>query len=150
MCKQLNHIFLFFQSTSFAYVQSCLKTRNPNRTWHNSQVEFIHLLLLSVLCFFTFGYHVHEKAILLVVPTLIPLIFSNIKYARLFLLLSTIGYYSLFPLLFGPAETFLQLVLFSIHSLFSVVAINGHYMAIKCPLANIESTTSLISMRHLR
>lgn len=88
-------------------------------------------MVQSTLCFFAFGYHVHEKAILLVVPPSIPLIFTNLRYGRLFVLLSTLGYFSLFPLLFGPEQFLLQSILFAIHLLFTVVAIDQHYAHFK-------------------
>ncbi|KAI2796087.1 glycosyl transferase [Blomia tropicalis] len=60
-------------------------------------ISFIELTIASTASFFIFGYHVHEKAILLIIPVMIPLIFAKQIYARNFLIVSTIGYFSLFP-----------------------------------------------------
>ena len=48
------------------------------------------------------GWHVHEKAILMVTLPLALLAFEDVQSSRLFLLLNTIGNYSLFPLLYRP------------------------------------------------
>lgn len=91
------------------------------------EIRFLNLILLSGLTFYEFGYHVHEKAILLIIPAMIPLIFAHIDYAHLFLLLSVSGYYSLFPLLYQEAESMLKLLLMAMHIVFSVGALNSRY-----------------------
>ncbi|CDK25498.1 unnamed protein product [Kuraishia capsulata CBS 1993] len=66
--------------------------------------KFVGSLTLCGFASFLFGWHVHEKAILLVI---IPFTFIVPKDKRLFevfKLLTCAGYVSLFPLLFRPAE----------------------------------------------
>ncbi|KPM09830.1 dolichyl pyrophosphate Glc1Man9GlcNAc2 alpha-1,3-glucosyltransferase-like protein [Sarcoptes scabiei] len=87
-----------------------------------SEIRFLHFILFSSLTFYQFGYHVHEKSIILPLTTLIPLIFVKIDYARLFLLLSLTGYYSLFPLLFKPMEALVKVISITIHLIFSLVS----------------------------
>ncbi|CAG4964649.1 unnamed protein product [Parnassius apollo] len=63
-------------------------------------VSFVRCLTVCATCSFMFGWHVHEKAILMI---LIPLSFLAILGdvdGRLFLFVSTVGHYSLFPLLY--------------------------------------------------
>lgn len=65
------------------------------------------------LCSFLFGYHVHEKAILI---TLIPLAIMAAKgrdptAPSRYIFLSTIGTYSLFPLLTEPQEYLIKIFL---------------------------------------
>jgi len=66
------------------------------------------------LCSFLFGYHVHEKAILM---TLIPMAIIVAKarhgdrMAGLYMFLTTIGTYSLFPLLTEPQEYLIKVFL---------------------------------------
>jgi len=57
-----------------------------------------------------FGWHVHEKAILLVLVPLSLLAAENYAYFRTFMIASTAGVVSLFPLLFTPAEQIIEAV----------------------------------------
>ncbi|KAJ0179334.1 hypothetical protein K1T71_005046 [Dendrolimus kikuchii] len=63
-------------------------------------LSFVRCMVVCATCSFMFGWHVHEKAILM---ALVPLSFLSVLGdvdGRLFLILSTVGYYSLFPLLY--------------------------------------------------
>ncbi|XP_026748267.2 probable dolichyl pyrophosphate Glc1Man9GlcNAc2 alpha-1,3-glucosyltransferase isoform X2 [Galleria mellonella] len=63
-------------------------------------LSFIRCLIVCATCSFMFGWHVHEKAILML---LIPLSFMSVlgdEDGKLFLIISTVGHYSLFPLLY--------------------------------------------------
>lgn len=70
--------------------------------------RFIGSMTLCAFSSFLFGWHVHEKAIMLII---IPLTFVICQDRRLlppFQLLTSAGYVSLFPLLFGSAEWMLK------------------------------------------
>ncbi|KAF3840500.1 hypothetical protein F7725_006362 [Dissostichus mawsoni] len=69
-----------------------------------SAQSFLRCLLLCSLGSFLFGWHVHEKAVLLAILPLSLLAVQNREDAGIFLLLSTTGHYSLFPLLFTCAD----------------------------------------------
>lgn len=72
--------------------------------------NFLSSIILCGFSSFLFGWHVHEKAILLV---LIPLTFlanSNYENFRTFQLLTVCGVFGLFPLLFDGNETIIKLV----------------------------------------
>lgn len=77
--------------------------------------DFVRSLVLCSLTAFLFGWHVHEKAILMpIVPlSLLAVLFEN--EARLFFLLSVTGYFSLFPLLPPGLETPIKYVFLLIH-----------------------------------
>lgn len=70
----------------------------------NPTIIFLRLVILMSFCSFLFGFHVHEKAILLIIVPMTPLIMINKSDAINFFILSVTGTYSLFPLLFKPAE----------------------------------------------
>jgi len=72
--------------------------------------SFLTSLTLCGYVSFMFGWHVHEKAILLVLVPLSLLAAENHAYFRTYLLASCAGVFSLFPLLFTPAETFVKIV----------------------------------------
>ena len=87
-------------------------------------------LMSLVLCgygSFMFGWHVHEKAILLVIIPLgllaqesLPLGLlaqESLPLSRTFLLVSAAGHFGLFPLLTTPAETPIKVLLTLIHFL---------------------------------
>jgi len=81
----------------------------------NSPVQFVRCVVLCAWSSFLFGWHVHEKAVLLVIlPLAILAVVSRLE-ARYYLLISTIGHFSLFPLLFTPPETFTKVLLHLLH-----------------------------------
>ncbi|KAK5978615.1 Alpha-1 3-glucosyltransferase [Trichostrongylus colubriformis] len=66
--------------------------------------DFCTLLSLSAFSFFWFGYHVHEKAMLLMAIPMLCVAFTDPKFIRLTVLFSIITATSLFPLLFTLFE----------------------------------------------
>ncbi|THH17940.1 hypothetical protein EW146_g2963 [Bondarzewia mesenterica] len=68
--------------------------------------SFLTALTLCGYTSFMFGWHVHEKAILLVLVPLSLLAAENHPYFRTFVIASVAGVFSLFPLLFTPAARF--------------------------------------------
>ncbi|KAI5119891.1 hypothetical protein M0805_003695 [Coniferiporia weirii] len=75
--------------------------------------SFLCALTLCGYVSYMFGWHVHEKAILLVLVPLSLLAADNHALFRTFVIASVSGIYSLFPLLFTPAETLVK-ILYSI------------------------------------
>ncbi|XP_061659668.1 probable dolichyl pyrophosphate Glc1Man9GlcNAc2 alpha-1,3-glucosyltransferase isoform X1 [Syngnathoides biaculeatus] len=84
---------------------------------------FLRCLVLCALASFTFGWHVHEKAILMAILPLSLLAVESSEDAGIFLLLSTSGHYSLFPLLFTPAELPIKYALMMLFTIFSFAAL---------------------------
>ena len=76
-------------------------------------------MILCAFGSFIFGWHVHEKAILMI---LIPLSFisSSDRIANQYFLLSLSGTYSLFPLLFKNQEEITKVALLAVYSIFMV------------------------------
>lgn len=72
---------------------------------------FIKSVTLAAFTSFMFGWHVHEKAIILVLLPLIPSSLMDTNLRRAFLRLTLTGTYSLFPLLFQPAEYLTKLTI---------------------------------------
>ena len=66
---------------------------------------FLHALAYTYMCYFTFGFHVHEKAIIIVVSLLALCAVESGRDAVLFLRICFIGTFCLFPLLFEIRET---------------------------------------------
>ncbi|XP_063705024.1 probable dolichyl pyrophosphate Glc1Man9GlcNAc2 alpha-1,3-glucosyltransferase [Culicoides brevitarsis] len=98
---------------------------------------FIKAVTLCACTSFLFGWHVHEKAILLV---LIPLSLLSVveKFdARMSLFLGTVGYYSLFPLLFKTNLIFIKIGLFGAYTALTVIAFQGIFNK-KCLLRHHE------------
>nr|XP_014354061.1 PREDICTED: probable dolichyl pyrophosphate Glc1Man9GlcNAc2 alpha-1,3-glucosyltransferase [Latimeria chalumnae] len=87
---------------------------------------FLQCLILCALGSFVFGWHVHEKAILIAILPCSLLAVNSAKDAGIYLILSTTGHFSLFPLLFTlpelPIKVFLML-LFTIYSFSSLYAL---------------------------
>jgi len=59
---------------------------------------------------FMFGWHVHEKAVLLILVPLSLLAGDSHAHFRTYLIASIAGIYGLFPLLFTPIETFIKIM----------------------------------------
>ncbi|KAK3576866.1 hypothetical protein CHS0354_012919 [Potamilus streckersoni] len=80
--------------------------------------SFVRTLVLCAFGFFMFSWHVHEKAILLIILPLSLLMLYKKKDAQLFLVISTVGHYSLFPLLYKPQEIPIKVCLLLIYTLY--------------------------------
>ncbi|KAI9056585.1 glycosyltransferase family 57 protein [Trametes sanguinea] len=81
------------------------------KLWTNTSYKsFVTALTLCGFTSYMFGWHVHEKAILLVLVPLSLLAAEDNAYFRTFTIASIAGVYSLFPLLFTPAETLIKII----------------------------------------
>ncbi|KAH9846933.1 glycosyltransferase family 57 protein [Lenzites betulinus] len=81
------------------------------KLWTNTSYKsFVTALTLCGFTSYMFGWHVHEKAILLVLVPLSLLAAEDNAYFRTFTIASVAGIYSLFPLLFTPTETLIKIV----------------------------------------
>lgn len=73
--------------------------------WRNPKPEsFLPAVVYASLCSFMFGYHVHEKAILMVTIPMAMAATSSQHSARQYFVLSTAGHVALMPLLFTEQE----------------------------------------------
>ncbi|XP_046563377.1 probable dolichyl pyrophosphate Glc1Man9GlcNAc2 alpha-1,3-glucosyltransferase [Haliotis rubra] len=95
------------------------------KLWSNPRgtLSFLRCLTLCAFASFMFGWHVHEKAILLILIPLILLSIERKKEAQIFLILSTIGGYSLFPLLFTQFETPIKILLLALYSFYAFTSL---------------------------
>ncbi|KAM4620943.1 dolichyl pyrophosphate Glc1Man9GlcNAc2 alpha-1,3-glucosyltransferase [Polymixia lowei] len=84
---------------------------------------FVRCVVLCALGSFMFGWHVHEKAVLMAILPLSILAVENREDAGIFLVLATTGHYSLFPLLFTPAELPIKVLLMLTFTLYSFTAL---------------------------
>ena len=81
-----------------------------------------------MICSFMLGYHVHEKAVLMII---IPLSFAacdSTMDARLYLLLGWIGNVSLLPLLFTADLDAIKPALMLSHATFAYVAVDRFHL----------------------
>ncbi|KAG8456735.1 hypothetical protein GDO86_002498 [Hymenochirus boettgeri] len=88
---------------------------------------FLHCLILCALGSFMFGWHVHEKAVLLAILPLSILSVTSAKDAGIYLVLTTTGHFSLFPLLFTAQELPLKVLLMLIFTVFSVSSLRSMF-----------------------
>ncbi|KAN0097341.1 glycosyltransferase family 57 protein [Tylopilus felleus] len=72
--------------------------------------SFLTALTLCGYTSYMFGWHVHEKAILLVLVPLSLLAADDYAHFKTYMIASVAGIFSLFPLLFTPNETFVKTV----------------------------------------
>ncbi|KAM5245620.1 dolichyl pyrophosphate Glc1Man9GlcNAc2 alpha-1,3-glucosyltransferase isoform 1-T1 [Ctenodactylus gundi] len=81
---------------------------------------FLRCVVLCALGSFLFGWHVHEKAILLAVLPMSLLAVEKAEEASIFLILTTTGHYSLFPLLFTAPELPIKILLMLLFTVYSI------------------------------
>ncbi|KAF5333253.1 hypothetical protein D9611_002180 [Ephemerocybe angulata] len=81
------------------------------KLWTNpSTKSFLTALTLCGWTSFLFGWHVHEKAVLLILVPLSLLAAERHAYFRTYLIASVAGIFGLFPLIFTPAESVVKVV----------------------------------------
>ncbi|KAH8106117.1 glycosyltransferase family 57 protein [Cristinia sonorae] len=86
--------------------------------------SFVTALTLCGYTSYMFGWHVHEKAILLVLIPLSLLAAENHAFFRTYMIISITGIFSLFPLLFTPAESVVKVVYLMGWSIFVLIPLN--------------------------
>ncbi|CAI8017743.1 Dolichyl pyrophosphate Glc1Man9GlcNAc2 alpha-1,3-glucosyltransferase [Geodia barretti] len=83
---------------------------------HNTcGLDFLHCLILCGYASFMFGWHVHEKAIMMVTMPMCLLAMEDGRLWRIFTILSTAAHISLFPLLFNTAGIYNVLLSYGQH-----------------------------------
>uniref|UniRef100_H2Z9N9 Alpha-1,3-glucosyltransferase n=1 Tax=Ciona savignyi TaxID=51511 RepID=H2Z9N9_CIOSA len=99
---------------------------SPSKSFSFNQ--FLRSIVLCSLTSFMFGWHVHEKAILMsVLPCTLLMMCGSKQDAKTFLLIQTVGHYSLFPLIFTPLETLIKICLLLIYSVYCYAALGNLY-----------------------
>ncbi|XP_076130397.1 dolichyl pyrophosphate Glc1Man9GlcNAc2 alpha-1,3-glucosyltransferase isoform X1 [Alosa pseudoharengus] len=99
---------------------------------------FLRCVVICALGSFLFGWHVHEKAILMAVLPLSVLAVESRADARTFLLLTTTGHYSLFPLLFTAPELPIKVLLMALFTLFSFTSLKTLFSKEGCVLGSVD------------
>lgn len=94
--------------------------------WKNpTHDKFMQALILCGYGSFLFGWHVHEKAILMILVPLSLISCTDKYHARFYYILSCIGSFSLFPLLFNSAELITKVVIAVSYALIAPMLINN-------------------------
>ncbi|XP_069397031.1 dolichyl pyrophosphate Glc1Man9GlcNAc2 alpha-1,3-glucosyltransferase isoform X3 [Delphinus delphis] len=106
---------------------------------------FLRCLILCALSSFMFGWHVHEKAILLAVLPMSLLSVGKAGDASIFLILTTSGHYSLFPLLFTAPELPIKILLMLLFTIYSISSLKTLFRKEK-PLFNWMETFYLLGL----
>ncbi|KAM5185665.1 dolichyl pyrophosphate Glc1Man9GlcNAc2 alpha-1,3-glucosyltransferase isoform 2-T2 [Callospermophilus lateralis] len=106
---------------------------------------FLRCLILCALSSFMFGWHVHEKAILLAILPMSLLSVEKAGDASIFLILTTTGHYSLFPLLFTAPELPIKILLMLLFTIYSISSLKILFRKEK-PLLNWMETLYLLGL----
>ncbi|XP_075808763.1 dolichyl pyrophosphate Glc1Man9GlcNAc2 alpha-1,3-glucosyltransferase isoform X4 [Microtus pennsylvanicus] len=112
---------------------------------HTGPRGFLQCLVLCALSSFMFGWHVHEKAILLAILPMSLLSVERAGDATTFLILTTTGHYSLFPLLFTAPELPIKVSLMLLFTVYSVSSLQTLFRKEK-PLLNWMETVYLLGL----
>jgi alpha-1,3-glucosyltransferase len=86
--------------------------------------EFPQCLLLCAYGSFMFGWHVHEKAIMMITVPMCLLAVEEVVFGRLFILVTVSGHIALFPLLFQPAELLPKVLLFIAYTSLTIMGLS--------------------------
>ncbi|XP_050498023.1 probable dolichyl pyrophosphate Glc1Man9GlcNAc2 alpha-1,3-glucosyltransferase isoform X1 [Diabrotica virgifera virgifera] len=115
--------------------------------------QFVRCMVLCALTSFLFGWHVHEKAILMAIIPLSILSIINQRDAKVFLILSTVGHYSLFPLLFPSSLLLIKVLLLVLYALYSFHSLSKLYPSLtpcicsfSLPLLSIYESVYLLGL----
>lgn len=73
-------------------------------------------VVYATMCSYMLGWHVHEKAVLMVTLPLSLVACNDLVSSKAYIFLSVVGNYSLFPLFFSQNETAVKVVLLALHS----------------------------------
>ncbi|CAI5773491.1 dolichyl pyrophosphate Glc1Man9 c2 alpha-1,3-glucosyltransferase [Podarcis lilfordi] len=106
---------------------------------------FLRCLVLCALSSFMFGWHVHEKAVLLAILPLSLLAVERSRDAGTYLVLSTTGHLSLFPLLFTAPELPIKILLMLLFTVYSFSSLKAIFRK-EGPLLNWLETIYLIGL----
>ncbi|XP_012791189.2 probable dolichyl pyrophosphate Glc1Man9GlcNAc2 alpha-1,3-glucosyltransferase isoform X1 [Sorex araneus] len=106
---------------------------------------FLRCLILCALSSFMFGWHVHEKAILLAILPMSLLSVGSAGDASIFLILTITGHFSLFPLLFTAPELPIKILLMLVFTIYSISSLKTLFRKEK-PLFNWMETVYLLGL----
>jgi len=96
--------------------------RSPHKPWVG-----VRAAVLCGFVSFMFGWHVHEKAILMVILPLSLFVAQEQFEARAFLLTAIVGHFSLLPLIFTKAEAPIKILLWLGHTLLCWLLLSLHW-----------------------
>ncbi|XP_048838571.1 probable dolichyl pyrophosphate Glc1Man9GlcNAc2 alpha-1,3-glucosyltransferase [Brienomyrus brachyistius] len=100
---------------------------------------FLRCIIICAMGSFMFGWHVHEKAILMAVLPLSLLAVENQRDAGIFLILATTGHFSLFPLLFTTPELPIKILLMVLFTIYSFTSLRMLFSATRPLISSVES-----------
>lgn len=109
------------------FVSLCLKPILWALWRHPSKQLFVRACILCAYGSFLFGWHVHEKAIVMVLLPITPFAFCSPTLARVFLMIVIPATFAQFPLLHQAAETPTKLLLLTSFSLYALYALKQHF-----------------------
>ncbi|XP_062867305.1 probable dolichyl pyrophosphate Glc1Man9GlcNAc2 alpha-1,3-glucosyltransferase isoform X1 [Trichomycterus rosablanca] len=104
----------------------------------NGARGFLRCMVICALGSFMFGWHVHEKAILMAILPFSLLAVESKEDARTFLILSTTGHFSLLPLLFTAQELPIKIIIMLLFTVFSFSSLNKLFSKSGCLLNPVE------------
>jgi alpha-1,3-glucosyltransferase len=109
-------------------------------------VDFLKTIVCCGYGSFLFGWHVHEKAVMMITLPMCLLALGDKKFMRIYLLLSFAGHISLFPLLYTSAETLIKITIFIIYSTSSLLLLPLSFKGARRSSSSILSVTGLTSI----
>ncbi|KAL4659618.1 putative dolichyl pyrophosphate Glc1Man9GlcNAc2 alpha-1,3-glucosyltransferase [Arapaima gigas] len=106
---------------------------------------FLRCIVICALGSFLFGWHVHEKAVLMAILPLSILAVETKEDARVFLILATSGHLSLFPLLYTMPELPIKVLLMLLFTLYSFTSLQRLFRP-ECGLINTAESVYLAGL----
>ncbi|XP_066902455.1 dolichyl pyrophosphate Glc1Man9GlcNAc2 alpha-1,3-glucosyltransferase isoform X2 [Halyomorpha halys] len=112
-------------------------------------LHFVRAVILCTSCSFLFGWHVHEKAVLMIIIPQSLMAVLGQKEAEVFSFFSIVGHFSLLPLIYTQNEFIIKLVLLTIYSSYMIYALADLFRS-RCygpfPLLSIQENIYLAGL----
>mmetsp|Transcript_17871 Transcript_17871/g.45803 ORF Transcript_17871/g.45803 Transcript_17871/m.45803 type:complete len:531 (+) Transcript_17871:116-1708(+) len=100
-----------------------------------SRRQFLHAVTYACMCSFMLGYHVHEKAALMVTLPMALMSLESADMAGQYLFTSTVAHYAILPLIFTPQEYAIKILLWVLHALVAAVTLSWWHLSRAAPPA---------------
>lgn len=120
------HPKLFVHAVRSILSCTCWSVTYAQRSFLTAKLFYYTQFVFAQMTSFMCGYHVHEKAILYAILPMTLLSCDSRGDARVYMLLSWVGHFSLLPLLFEIREQPLQLFAYLLHSIASYITLDTY------------------------
>lgn len=123
--------FIFMIIPALGHIYRTYRNKQDNRSKTNEETNNEdNLIILIIICGFSsflFGWHVHEKAVLMILIPLSYISTRNKDFASLYFMISLVSGYSLFPLIFRTQEYMVKVLLLILFTFYNFLSLKFQF-----------------------